>query len=414
LGRNKGAEQKMCEKRSSRGTRVRRPMSAFQALPHLAVQTALAILLVVPLLAGAGGQSTSTDDYGLKDAYKGSFLIGAALNRTQIEGGDSREMAIVNRNFNAISPENVLKWALVHPRPDHYDFEAADRYVEFGEKNHMFIVGHNLIWHKQTPAWVFRDSEGNLLSRDKLLERMRDHIGTVVGRYKGRINGWDVVNEAIAGDGTMRPSPWLKIIGDDYVAKAFEYAHEADPNAELYYNDYDLEKPAKRRGALELIKKLKAEGVPVTAVGLQNHDRLDWPSLEDEDATISAFADLGVNVNISELDVDVLPRPPEGQEAEVAATVSSQPQLNPYAGGLPDSVQQALAKRYAGLFGVFLKHRNVIGHVTVWGVTDTESWLNNYPVRGRTNYPLLFDRAGQPKPAFQAVIDAARDRARRE
>jgi endo-1,4-beta-xylanase len=362
------------------------------------------------LLFCRGTQSPAANYETLKDAYGGCFLIGAALDRAQIDGLDAVGLAIVKRNFNSISPENVLKWSSVHPAPGRYDFAAGDRYVEFGESNHMFIVGHNLIWHKQTPPWVFRARDGRrLVTRKALLKRMRDHIRTVVGRYKGRINGWDVVNEALAEDGTMRESPWLKIIGADYVARAFEYAHQTDPAAELYYNDYDLERPAKRRGAIELVKKLKAARIPITAVGLQNHDRLDWPSLQEEDETISDFAALGVKVNISELDVDVLPRPAGTRNQASAATVESQPQLNPYPSGLPDSVEQALAKRYAGLFGVFLKHRNVIGHVTFWGVTDAQSWLNNHPVRGRTNYPLLFDRAGNPKPAYYLVVNTAKD-----
>ena len=171
----------------------------------------------------------------------------------------------------------------------------------------MFIVGHYLVWHNQVPAWVFRDDKGNFVDRETLLTRMHDHIQTVVGRYKGRIQSWDVVNEALNEDGTLRQSPWLKIIGEDYIEKAFQYAHEADPQAQLTYNDYSLENEAKRNGAIALVKKLQAEGVPVTSVGLQGHDGLQWPSAETEDATISAFAKLGVKVVISELDIDVLP-----------------------------------------------------------------------------------------------------------
>jgi endo-1,4-beta-xylanase len=371
------------------------------------VTTAVAIMAAL-LLPCRGAQSNAANDQSLKDAYAGSFLIGAALDRAQIEGRDAVALDIVRRNFNTISPENVLKWGLVHPAQHRYDFADSDRYVAFGEQNHMFIVGHNLIWHEQTPSWVFRHGKGRPLNRRGLLKRMREHIRRVVGRYKGRINGWDVVNEALATDGTMRESPWLKIIGDDYVIKAFEYAHEADPGAELYYNDYDLEKPAKQRGAIDLIKKLQAAGVPITAVGLQNHDRLDWPALKEEDETIAAFAALGIKVNISELDVDVLPRPVGKQDGASEGNIQSQPQLNPYPNGLPNAIQQALAKRYAELFGVFLKHRGVIGHVTFWGVTDAQSWLNNHPLRGRTNYPLLFDREGNPKPAYYAVLNALR------
>jgi endo-1,4-beta-xylanase len=273
----------------------------------------------------------------------------------------------------------------------------------------MFIVGHCLVWHNQVPDWVFRDDKGNFVDRVTLLKRMHDHISTIVGRYKGRIQSWDVVNEALNEDGTLRQSPWLKIIGEDYIAKAFQYAHQADPQAQLTYNDYSLEIEAKRKGALALIAKLKAQGVPVTSVGLQGHNSLTWPSVEDQDATISAFAKLGVKVVISELDIDVLPRAAQHPSAEVSLKVLEDPKLNPYADGLPPSVQQELAQRYADLFGVYLKHRDVVTRVTFWGVTDGDSWLNDWPVKGRTSYPLLFDRSGQPKPAFQAVTRAAAD-----
>ncbi|MGH9822022.1 MAG: endo-1,4-beta-xylanase, partial [Blastocatellia bacterium] len=288
-----------------------------------------------------------------------------------------------------------------------YNFNTADRYVSFGERNHMFIVGHNLIWHYQTPSWIFQDDKGASVTREVLLDRMRDHIQTVLGRYKGRINGWDVVNEALNSDGSLRQSPWFKIIGEDYIAKAFEFAHETDPAAELYYNDYSLEDPAKRRGAIALIKKLKGEGVPITAIGLQGHSTLKLPTIEQEDATISDFARLGIKVMITELDIDVLPGAAEHRGADIHANIELTSALNPYQNGLPEDVQQKLAKRYAALFGVFLKHRGAITRVTFWGVTDANSWLNNWPVRRRTSYPLLFDRNYQPKPAFDAVIRAA-------
>lgn len=339
----------------------------------------------------------------LKDVFKNDFMIGAALNRRQIFEEDTRGAAIVRTHFNSITPENILKWALVHPDPNRYDFAAPDRFVEFGEKHGMFIVGHTLVWHNQTPRWVFQDEKGNPVDRETLLNRMREHILKVVGRYKGRIKGWDVVNEALNQDGTMRQSPWFKIIGEDYLVKAFQFAHEADPSAQLYYNDYDLELPAKRAGGVELIKKLKAAGVPISGVGLQNHNQMDWPSIADEDATITAFENLGVKIHITELDVDVLPRTTK-PGADYAVDVEVTPQLNPYVDRLPDAQQLALAKRYAELFQVYLKHRDAIDRVTFWGVGDGDSWLNNWPMKGRTNYPLLFDRLGRPKPALRAVI----------
>jgi len=364
----------------------------------------MSLILVVAL--GSIG-AIAGEQAMLKEAFKSDFLIGAAVNKAQIYEEDADTAGLIKTQFNSISPENVLKWGVVHPKADTYDFEAADRYVAFGGKYHMFIVGHTLVWEHQTPAWVFQDEKGNPADRETLLKRMQDHIHTVVGRYKGRINSWDVVNEALNDDGSLRQSPWMKIIGEDYIAKAFQFAHEADPQAELYYNDYSLENEAKLKGALELLRKLQTQGVPITGVGLQGHYQLDFPSEEQVDAAITAFGKLGLKVMITEFDVDVLPRALQYRGADVTLSAELQPKLNPYTQGLPDAVQQALAQRYAGLFGVFLKHRGVLARVTFWGVTDGGSWLNNWPVRGRTNYPLLFDRSGQPKPAFDAVIRAA-------
>ena len=366
--------------------------------------TVLCGLLMVGLVSSAGAQVS------LKETFQDCFRIGAALNQAQFDEQDTRGAALVKAQFNTISPENVLKWESVHPRPDTFSFAEPDRYVAFGERNHMFIIGHTLVWHSQTPGWVFQDDHGAPLDREALLKRMRQHIQMVVGRHKGRIGGWDVVNEALNEDGTLRQTPWLRIIGEDYIAMAFEFAHEADPTAELYYNDYSLENEAKRKGAIELIKKLKALGIPVTAVGLQGHDKMDWPTLEQQDATIAALSALGVKVNITELDIDVLPAATRQPGADVSLSVEAQARLNPYAGGLPDAIQQALARRYADLFGVFVKYRGVISRVTFWGVTDGDSWLNNWPVKGRTAYPLLFDRDGQPKPAFHAVVRVGKDK----
>ncbi len=343
----------------------------------------------------------------LKETFHKGFLVGVAINTPQITGTDKIGDELIASQFNSISPENVMKWEVIHPRADAYDFTLADQYVAFGVKHHMFIVGHNLCWHSQTPAWVFKDDKGEPLTRDALLQRLHDHIQTVVGRYKGKIGSWDVVNEALNEDGTLRKSQWEKIIGDDYIVKAFQYAHEADPSVQLTYNDYNLESKAKRNGAIEIVKSLKAAGVPVAIVGNQAHVHLDSPSAEDEEATITDLAAAGVKVAITELDVDVLPSA-WGHTADVSLNIKENTKLNPYPNGLPEDVQQALAKRYADLFAIFWKHRDVVTRVTLWGVTDRESWLNNWPVRGRTSYPLLFDREGKPKPAFEAVLKTAR------
>ncbi|HTY86179.1 MAG TPA: endo-1,4-beta-xylanase [Candidatus Acidoferrum sp.] len=364
-------------------------------------------------VAGVFLAATGFAQTTLKDAFKNDFLVGVAINQKQISGEDRRGDPIIKTQFNSISPENVLKWDSVHPQPDQYNFTNADKYVAFGESNHMYIVGHTLIWHSQTPRWVFRDANGKDLTREALLERMRDHIHAVVGRYQGRIQCWDVVNEALAEDGTLRKSAWLRIIGEDYIAKAFQYAHEADPNAVLRYNDYSLEDEPKRKGAIALIKKLKAEGVPVTAIGLQDHAKLDWPTAEQEDATITDLAGLGLKVMITELDVDTARATQQNRSADINLNGqggSNSPAAAPSAGmnqntnRSSDSVEQLLAKRYVDLFGVFVKHRDVVSLVTFWGVTDGDSWLN----WGRVNHPLLFDRDGRPKPAFDAVIQTAK------
>jgi endo-1,4-beta-xylanase len=375
--------------------------------------TTLCLLLLGGLLLSACGDATPPDDpepdtattaTALKEVFGDAFLVGAALNPEQFFERDSAGAALIKTHFNTITPENVMKWIEIHPESGRYDFEAADRFVAFGEANDMFIVGHTLVWHSQIPGWVFEDDAGNPVSRDTLLARMRDHIFTVAGRYKGRVDGWDVVNEALNEDGTLRESRWLQIIGEDYLAKAFEFAHEADPDAELYYNDYSLENEAKRNGAVRLVQNLLDQGLTVTGIGSQGHNNLTWPSPERQDSTIQAFADLGVDVMITELDIAVLPRPREHWGADVNQRADLRDELNPYPDALPDSVHQALAQRYADLFEVYLKHRDAISRVTFWGVTDVDSWLNNWPIGGRTSYPLLFDRTYQPKPAFDAVV----------
>lgn len=344
----------------------------------------------------------------LKDVFADVFRVGAAVNRDQAMGRDTLSGRLVATHFNTITAENDLKWERVHPEPDLYDFAGAEEFVRFGEEHGLFIVGHVLVWHSQTPKWVFEDESGNRLGRDALLERMRGHIQTVVGRYKGRIHGWDVVNEALNEDGTLRKTPWLEIIGEDYIEQAFRFAHEADPDAELYYNDYSLPNPAKRDGAIALIRDLQSKGVPVHGLGMQGHYKMDWPAPELVDEALTAFAGLGIPVHFTELDIDVLPASTSDRGADVGQTAEMRPELNPYAGGLTDSAAQALTDRYRGLFEVLYRHRDTVDRVTFWGVTDASSWLNNWPVRGRTNYPLLFDRDGNPKPAFYAVIAVAR------
>jgi endo-1,4-beta-xylanase len=348
----------------------------------------------------------------LKDAFQGDFFIGAALSLDQISGREPDAMAVVARHFNSITPENILKWEEVHPQPGQYNFEAADRYVAFGEKHQMHIIGHCLVWWHQTPDWVFQDAAGKPASREVLLERMREHIFTVMGRYRGRIRGWDVVNEAINADGSCRKSRWYEILGEEHVAKAFEFAREADPDAELYYNDFDLENRPKCEGVVRLIKGLQAKGVRVDGIGIQGHWFLDHPPMDDIEHHFQTLGQLGPKLMITELDLGVLPYYPLESKIVPLSSFDAETQrkYNPYPDGLPADVQQALAKRYAYLFALFLKYRDKFGRVTFWGVHDGQTWRNYWPITGRTEHPLLFDRRCRPKPALDAVVKVGREK----
>jgi len=384
----------------------------------------------------------------LKSAYKDYFLVGVAINRSIATGAAGRrglelvekDIALVKEQFNQIAPENDLKWQLIHPREgaDGYNFEPADAFVEFGQKNNMYIIGHTLIWHSQTPNWVFagtnpppgatdaakaaegkapaedagapgrkgrrgfgggfgRGYTGPRASRDELLRRMREHIHTVVGRYKGKIKAWDVVNEAIAdgGDDVLRNSLWLQIIGPDYIAKAFEYAHEADPDAILRYNDYGLENPAKRQKLVKLIKSLQEQKAPVHAIGSQAHVNVST-TFETMDQALTEMATLGLPIHITELDVNSARGGQRGSGADISGNAATTQ------GGLVSEADRKLADAYAGIFRAFLKHRDSVKMVTFWGANDAVSWR-------RFGSPLLFDGDNKPKPAFDAVMRIAAD-----
>jgi endo-1,4-beta-xylanase len=364
-------------------------------------------LIVLPVFIAAVATLAADSPVALKDVAPPALKIGVALNQALSDERDAAGVAVVVRQFNSISPENVLKWESVHPAADRYNFEPADRYVEFGRSHGMFVVGHVLLWHQQTPAWVFAGEAGAPVTREALLARLKDHMQTVVGRYRGKIGGWDVVNEALDEDGTLRKTPWLQAIGEDYLAKAFEFAHEADPDAELYYNDFNLWKPAKRDAAIRLVQGLRAKGLRVDGIGEQGHWGIDEPPLQAIDETLAAIEAAGVHPLITELDMDVLPRDSDMWGADLSKRMQLKATTNIYPNGLPDAMQQKLARRYADVFALFLKHG--VRRATFWGLTDRTSWLNNFPIPGRVNYPLLWGRDAKEKPAFDAVVDVLRN-----
>jgi endo-1,4-beta-xylanase len=344
---------------------------------------------------------------GLKDAFEGKFLIGTALNGSQINGRDNASLEVLKTHFNSVVAENVMKSGPMQPREGEFNFTDSDKFVELGKAHNLHIVGHTLIWHSQAPRWFFTDDEGKDVSKEELTKRMETHIKTIVGRYKGQVKGWDVVNEAILDDGSWRDSKFYQILGEEFMKLAFQFAHEADPDAELYYNDYSMAQPGKRGGVVKMVQNLQKQGIKIDGIGMQGHIGLEHPDIEEFEKSILAYSNLGVNVMITELDMSVLPSPRRNVGADVATSFEYQQSINPYAEGLPADVQKQFDDRYLEFFKLFLKHQDKISRVTLWGIADQHSWKNNWPVRGRTDYPLLFDRDFQPKTVVTKLIEEA-------
>ncbi len=340
--------------------------------------------------------SARSDEKGLKDYFKHDFLIGAAVNMQSIVGKDS---ALIVKEFNSITPENAMKVAAIHPEENRYNWKEADSIVAFAQKNGIKVRGHNLLWHEYNPAWLFKDKEGKEVSKDVLLKRLHDHITAVVGRYKGKIYTWDVVNEAIDDNpnGFLRNSEWYRICGSDFIAKAFEYAHEADPDAVLVYNDYNSERPEKRERIYMLLKQLVDNRVPVNAVGLQAHWSIYEPSEKDLRDATERFSSLGLKIQFTELDMSVYPWEKERRAKRPGDVDLFTPER-----------EQKQIDQYKMVFKVFADYRSVITGVTFWNVSDQFTWLDNYPVPGRKNYPLLFDTARQRKKAYWTVVKEAK------
>ena len=337
----------------------------------------------------------------LRQAGGPQMLIGTAVSSRSV--ANPKLASLIAEQFDCLTAENEMKPVSLQSMQASFSFERADRIVAFAKAHNMQVIGHNLCWHSQAPRWLFQDGDGQPLPREAVLANLKAHIEAVVKHFKGEVKGWDVVNEAV-NDGPspyLRNTPARRAIGDDFVVKAFEFAHQADPDVELYYNDYNIERGGKRERALHLIRQIKAAGA--------DRRRRDPRTLAariacrgGDQCGIRAFAGEGLKVMITELDVDVLPRG-RGFGADVNAT--ERQGSDSYRAGLPEAVQKKLADRYGALFSMFMRHPEVT-RVTFWGVTDGDSWLNGFPVRGRTNYPLLFDRQMRPKPAFDAVIKA--------
>jgi endo-1,4-beta-xylanase len=364
----------------------------------------ITLLLSAALTIAACASSTKEKNPTLKDALGDKFLVGVALNTRQASGHDTASVRIVKEHFNAIVAENCMKSAEIHPEIDRYNFTQADEFVQFGVDNNMTITGHCLIWHSQLPRWFCVDENGENVTPEVLKERMKEHIYTVVGRYKGVIKGWDVVNEAILEDGSYRKSKFYEILGEEFIPLAFQYAHEADPEAELYYNDYNEWYPEKRKTVVRMIKTIKERGLRIDGIGMQGHVGMTSPTIEEYQATIDDYVNAGVKVLVTELDMSPLPEPRRMGGANLADMESYRKEIDPYKEGLPEDVALAWNNRMKELFDLFIKNSDNFLRVTMWGVSDGDSWKNNFPVRGRTDYPLLFDRNYQPKDVVKQLI----------
>lgn len=359
------------------------------------------ILLIAAL--GILAACTTPAEKGAKDAFAEHFYLGTALNEAQITGADTKGVETIKKHFNSIVAENCMKSEEIHPEEGVYDFTLADKFVEFGEANDMFIIGHCLIWHSQLAQWFPYDDEGNFVTPEVLKERMKEHITTIVTRYKGRIHGWDVVNEAILEDGSYRKSPFYLILGEEFIPLAFEYAHAADPDAELYLNDYGMNNKGRRDTYVKIAADLKARGLRIDGIGMQSHVGMDYPDMEEYEESLLAFAGTGCNVMITEWDMSALPSINFG--ANVSDTVAFKASMNPYTEGLPEDVDALWNSRMKEFMDLYLKHSDKITRVTAWGVADGDSWKNDWPMEGRTDYPLLFDRNHQPKPFLNEYME---------
>lgn len=339
-------------------------------------------LLLLASSAGAWAQ-------GLKDAYKDYFTIGVAVNQRNVTNPD--QMALIRQQFNSITAENDMKPQPTEPSEGQFNWAGADRIANFCRQNGIRLRGHCLMWHAQVGRWIYEDADGKPLEKEEMFRRMREHIHAVVSRYKDIVYCWDVVNEAMTDDRNAtdpyRQSPMYKIAGDEFIANAFRYAREADPQALLFYNDYNETDPVKSQRIYEMVKKMKANGVPIDGIGMQGHYNIYGPQEEEIDRALTLYRQVVKHIHVTELDV------------RANEEMGGQLQFSQEGMTVSDSLRQHLADQYARIFRVLRKHKDVIDNVTFWNLSDRDSWL------GARNYPLLFDTDYKPKKAYDYVLN---------
>lgn len=350
----------------------------------------LAVLLLFAGILFSAYQNKELNTKGLKDYYQKYFPIGVAVTPWDLSG-DKRNLILTQ--FNSITAENAMKMGPIHPMENTYNWKLADSIASFARINGLKLRGHCLVWHNQTPRWLFKNEDGSVVSKETLLKRIQAHINTVVSRYKKDTYAWDVVNEVIADDSAyFRRSQLYQIAGEDFIEMAFRYAHQADPKAQLFYNDYNTEQPLKREKIYKMLKGLLAKGVPIHGIGLQGHWSVNNPNRSELEKSIALFSSLGLKIQITELDVSVY----DGHQGGQLIKGNAQQALAAFT---PEMEQKQL-QQYKMIFEVLRKHKNHITGVTFWNLSDQYSWLDN---RGPKNYPLLFDHELKPKKAYFEV-----------
>ncbi|MEP4095836.1 endo-1,4-beta-xylanase [Reichenbachiella sp.] len=345
----------------------------------------------------------------LRNYYREDFKIGAALSADDIVQKTPLESKLISEEFNTLTAENVMKWEEIHPLPDVFEYDVPDELIKLAKINKQEVIGHTLVWHNQLPEWVVQDEQGNLVDSTTLFQHIENHINAVANRYSGDIKGWDVVNEAISDQGGYRNSKFYQISGKEFIFKAFEYAAKADPEAELYYNDYSMYRPEKCDDAIRLATEIRKRGLRIDGIGMQAHWQMNSPTIEQIETSILKIHKAGFQIHFTELDIDVLPYAYNIEGANLSDNFESNPKLNPYKEGLPDSLAEAQGKRYQEIFKLFYKHGDKIERVTFWGLDDGSSWKNDWPAKGRTNYPLLFDRDFKPKKAYEMIMSVKKE-----
>lgn len=362
----------------------------------------------------------------LQEAFGDYFRMGVSVNQWEVKAekevkeGISYSGAVsldqtanyehIARHFGWVVPENCMKCEVIHPQEGVYDFTLADQLVDKALANGQQIIGHCLIWHSQCAPWFFVDEEGKQVSAEVLKKRMRDHIFTILGHFRGRIVGWDVVNEAFEDNGSFRRSKFYEILGEDFIPLAFQYAHEADPNVELYYNDFSMNKRSKVDGVVNFFRPLVAKGLPIDAIGMQGHMIYgDTDYVKEYTYSIKAIASIGLKSQFTELDLTMLPNPFGFSGANVSDNISYKDAMDPYKDGLPKEKQEQFDQFWLDFFQMLMDNKENVIRATFWCLNDANSWRNDFPIKGRTDYATLFDRQCKPKPAIQKLIDMVKD-----